>query len=149
MSLALAISSCKKEDNKTMAPSTPPIVTSVGTTETAMIGDWICDGDSIYSSGSCIYDSTYSDWHLDLNSSLYADTTYGPGYMQSGWYYPIATPSTPYYWRVVDTGDPHYQLNCYVLSGYPFQYIMSLTPTTLILATNEGYSTVKRRLFHK
>lgn len=147
---SVMLTSCKKEDNKSMGPTTPPPTTSsVSLTEAALVGDWICEGDSIYTSGVPVFDSTYVDWHLELVSTVYADTTVGPGYMQSGWYSSLATPSTPYYWRVADTGDPHYQLNSYVLSSYPYQYIMTVTATKLVLATNEGMVNVKRRIFYK
>jgi len=152
LTVLVMVVSCKKEDDKLMVtPATPTASATVSSTTADMVGDWICDGDSIYTSAGRTFDSTYVNWHLELITIPYGDSlTVGPGYMQSGWYNPPAPSwSTPYYWKVVDTGDPHYQLNCYLMNSYPYQYIMSLTPTTLVLATNEGYTAVRRRLFHK
>lgn len=126
----------------TVIPPPPPPTTL----EAQLYGDWICDGDTVWSSTPRL-DSTYYGYHLNLTDIQYPSNSNFVTYLEEGLYSASATPNTNGTWKEI-VGAPTYTHHVLIIF-FPATVIMSVTTHNLVLAQTDHPGNVRTYYFHK
>ncbi len=124
-----------------VVPPPPPT-----TLESQLYGDWICAGDTVWSSTPRL-DSSYYGYHLNLTSTQYPSNSNFVTYLEGGLYSATQTPSINEPWKEI-VGAPTYTHHVLIIV-FPATVIMSVTAHNLVLAQTDHPGNIRTYYFHK